>query len=339
MTFFARIVVAPSEQAIREVLLIHAMAGEVVWVAVALGVALGLHELGGRVAKVEGNRQRARLSDLGRGLAVRQVARVALRRGGQVGGGVAQRNPPLGYPNRVEGLKRGDRHRQPLRVGIPHVFRREDHHAPRNEQRVFPRLQHSREPIDRRVGIAAAQALDERRGHVVMLFTALVEEQHPVLGGLADLVLGEDALLRTGRAQGDRLFEEIQRPARVAFGPSRDLAQQRRIAGHASIAQPALAIAQRPAQERHHLLDAQRLQREDFTAREQGRVDFEAGVLGGGPHQDNRPVLDVVQERILLAAVEPVDFVDEENRLLAALAPRVRLRDQFQVSDRATRRR
>src|SRR3990172_3267732 len=79
------VVVAAAREALGEVLLLHAVAGIIVRVAIALGVALGLHQLGGRVAQVERDGERAGVVDLGRRLAIRKVARVALGRGRQVG--------------------------------------------------------------------------------------------------------------------------------------------------------------------------------------------------------------------------------------------------------------
>ena len=61
-----------------------------------------------------------------------------------------------------------------LRVGQPDVFRREDDHSPDDEERVLAGLDHSRQPVERGVGVGAANRLDERRDGVVVEVGLLV---------------------------------------------------------------------------------------------------------------------------------------------------------------------
>ena len=58
----------------------------------------------------------------------------------------------------------------------------------------------------------------------------------------------------------------------------------------------------------------QRLELEDLAARDQRRVDAEERVLRRRADQDDQPVLDVVEQHVLLGAVEAVDFVEEQDR-------------------------
>ena len=53
-------------------------------------------------------------------------------------------------------------------------------------------------------------------------------------------------------------------------------------------------------------------------AGDEGRVHLEEGVLGRGPHEHEQPVLHGVEQRILLAAVEAVDLVHEQDGAQAA---------------------
>ena len=57
---------------------------------------------------------------------------------------------------------------------------------------------------------------------------------------------------------------------------------------------------------------------------QQGRVDREEGILGGGADQDDQPVLHRGQQGVLLATVEAVDLVDEEDGAPTVLAERRR---------------
>jgi len=60
----------------------------------------------------------------------------------------------------------------------------------------------------------------------------------------------------------------------------------------------------------------QALEHVDATAGEEGRDDLEGRVLGGRAHQDDRAVLDVREEGVLLRLVEAVDLVHEEHGAL-----------------------
>ena len=63
-----------------------------------------------------------------------------------------------------------------------------------------------------------------------------------------------------------------------------------------------------------HLLVRQRLELDHGAAGDEGGVDLEVGVLGRRPDQRHEPALDPGQERVLLALVEAVDLVEEEDR-------------------------
>ncbi len=67
----------------------------------------------------------------------------------------------------------------------------------------------------------------------------------------------------------------------------------------------------------------ERLELVQLAAGDERRDDLEIGVLGGGPDEGDDPVLDRVQERILLGLGEPVDLVDEEHGPPAGLSPPV----------------
>ena len=54
--------------------------------------------------------------------------------------------------------------------------------------RVLAGRDHRREPVERRVGIVAAQALDERRDRVVVAVAGPVVGEHPLLRGGLDVL-------------------------------------------------------------------------------------------------------------------------------------------------------
>ncbi len=71
--------------------------------------------------------------------------------------------------------RRTRRRRRPLGdeqargIGHPDVLRRRDHQAAGDEAGVLAGLEHARHPVERGVGVAAPDALDEGADHVVVL--------------------------------------------------------------------------------------------------------------------------------------------------------------------------
>ena len=79
----------------------------------------------------------------------------------------------LGQPDVLDGAGRrfGDEER--VRIGEADVFGREDDEPARDEARVLARFEHAREPVQARIGIGAADRLDERGDDVVVLVVAV----------------------------------------------------------------------------------------------------------------------------------------------------------------------
>ncbi len=78
----------------------------------------------------------------------------------------------------------------------------------------------------------------------------------------------------------------------------------------------------------------QSAQDHDLAARQDRGVQLEGRVLGGGPDQDDRAVLHIRKEAILLGAVEAVDLVDEQEGALPHLPALGRgFEDLAQVGD------
>ena len=96
---------------------------------------------------------------------------------------------------------------------------------------------------------------------------------------------------------------------------------------------PALEHFRAP-DERFHSLGVKPVQHQHLRARQKSAVQLEGRIFGGGAHEDDRAVLDIGQKRILLRFVEAVDFIHEEQRAAALLAPDARLLEDFlQVGD------
>ena len=179
------------------------------------------------------------------------------------------------------------------------------------------------EPVERRVGVVAAEALDER-GHGVVV---------PVAGA----VIGEDALL--GRrldvleAWGDapllvadvlalgergRALEHVEGRARVATGEADQviegvLGERHATIGTESAGEAALFVFERPADDGRHVVIAEWLESPDAHPGQERGVDLEVRVLGRRADERDRAVLDMGEQRVLLGLVESMDLVEEQH--------------------------
>ncbi len=108
---------------------------------------------------------------------------------------------PSGIPTYLHGVGRGDRDHERLRVRHPDVLGRADHDPARDEPGVLAGLDHSREVVQRGVGVGTPDRLDERADHVVVLIALpIVAKQGAIDRGGDDLVRdhGLRRILRVG---------------------------------------------------------------------------------------------------------------------------------------------
>ena len=123
-----------------------------------------------------------------------RVAALDLVAVGHVGHRLGQRQLTLRQADEFRRLQGGGSDQQRPRVGVANVFRGADDHAASDETRILAGLQHPRQPVDGSVGVAAAHALDEGAGNVVMGVAAAVVVEglalNRVLSGLRVMVGG-----------------------------------------------------------------------------------------------------------------------------------------------------
>ena len=106
---------------------------------------------------------------------------VALGSGGQVETSLCQVKPPFRHTHVVEGLGAPGHHPNGVGVGHAHVFTSQDEHAAENEARIFAGIQHACHPVQSRVGIGAAQTLDEGTDGVEVSVAILVVQDSTAL--------------------------------------------------------------------------------------------------------------------------------------------------------------
>ena len=152
----------------------------VVRVLVSLAVAEIFHQLGRRVPYHKRHRlvnfpervlSRRKISDL---------HRVRFRRHGEIDDRLGQMHRTFRHSDKVTSLIRRHRNLQRTRIGKTYIFTGKARHAPRNVKRILARFQHTRQPINGRVGIGIPHRFVQRGNQIVMLLSLfIVKERFP----------------------------------------------------------------------------------------------------------------------------------------------------------------
>ena len=269
------------------------------------------------------------LAHVSQGFIDSHVCGVALRRRRHVDRRVSQRDPRLGHAHHLRGARGIHRHAEGIRIRQAHILAGADDDAPGDEADILSGIQHEGQPIERRIGVAAAHRLDEGRNRIVV----------PVARAIVANGLFLDALLGHrqrhvhhaglgGRRRERGHFERRQGLAHVAVRLEGEVSQRLFIDLQAHGPQPALLIGDGAAQQGRHGFVGHGLEGENLRAREHGRVDGEVGVLRRRADEAHRALLEMRQQHVLLRLVEAVQLVDKEDGALPVQAhSRARLRN------------
>src|SRR3954468_24030739 len=80
-----------------------------------------------------------------------------------------------------------------------------------------------------------------------------------------------------------------------------------------------LFVGQRPAKHNDDLVFGERSQFEDLRPGDEGGIDEEKWIMGGGADEPNRAAFHIRKQHILLRFVKSVDFVNEQQRRLSGI--------------------
>ena len=174
------------------ILLVDEVSREIVGILVILAVAQLLHQAGGGVAQVERHGGVARLVYQGEGVIDGEVGAVALGAGGKVDGAFTQGDAALWPAYLVDDVKRGVGQQQGIGVGQADVLGCKDAQPPGDELGVLAASDEPCQPIDGRIGVAAAYALDEGRDDIVVHLAALVKRERVLLQAVGDDIVVDD---------------------------------------------------------------------------------------------------------------------------------------------------
>ena len=126
-------------------------------VLVSLSVPELFHQPGRRIENVRRRRQRTELLGRPLGLAPGNIGAVRFRRGAEVNHQFGDRQLAFRRAEPLVGVPRGNRHLQSLRVGQTDILRRKPGQPPQKVERILPAGNHPRRPVERSVGVGAAQ--------------------------------------------------------------------------------------------------------------------------------------------------------------------------------------
>ena len=242
---------------------------------------------------------------------------VRLRRQREVDDGLGEVETRFGHADELDGAGGGVGHEQRLRVGHADVLGGQDHEAARHETWVLPRFQHARQPVQPRIRIRPADALDERGQDVVVLVVAVphgAQRQRRFGVGERHIL----TVLLGGQRAGD--LERREGVAGVAFRPVGQVVERVGVDGELGVAEAALGVGERALEQRPDVVGLERIEPEERRSRQERSSQGEVRVLRRRADQYDQAFLDVWQQRVLLGAVEAVHLVEEEDRALAVLA-------------------
>ena len=256
-------------------------------ILVVLAIAQLLHEFGGRIAQMQRHGGVTRLVDQCQCLVDGQIGTVALGRRSQIDGTLAERNASLGPADLADDIKCGVGQEQSVGVGQTDVLGRTDAQPPGNELGVLAAGDEPGQPVDCRIGVATAYALDKRRDDVVVHLAALVEVDGILLQTVSYNLVVDDKWLKRSQRLHDEV-EDVEQLACVAAGKSQQCVGL--LDAHLAVLKHLVGL-DGPVEQLQQVVAVQWLQHIDLRPREQRPDDLERGVLGGGPDEGDRAIL------------------------------------------------
>ena len=319
--FICGAVVDTVAEIFRKALHIGDLAFYVVGVLIAFAVVQIFHQSGRGVAQMQGNGFGSGLFDIALDVAISGVQRVGFRCYRKIDDGLRECEIAFGHADKIHGIARGHAEGEGVGIGEADIFDGHANHAAGNVERIFTGFDHSSQPVQCGVGITVAHGFVQGGDEVVMFFAGFVVEQGAFLEGVANDVVGDLCGPSAGvlcQASGD--FEDVVSAAGIAAGIAGDFFED--VVGGLQVhsAKAAVFIGESALEELHDLIFGQRLQNVYAAAGEQGTVDFERWIFGGGADEPDVALFHVREKCVLLGFVEAVDLVDEDDGAGAILA-------------------
>ncbi len=236
---------------------------------------------------------------------------VRFRSASQIGNELCQTELAFGQSDQFTRVSRCNRQRQCLRVGVSDIFAGQDHHSPADEANILTTLEHSRQPIECRIGITPANRFDQGARDVVVQISRCVVVDDSLLEAFADQRQIDANRWLIDRA--DCNLQRSQNSTRIAVAHVDQKLGGVVVDRDVESPESTELVLQGAVDQLPQVFGLKRLELKDLTPAEKSSVDGEERVLGRGADEDHDSFLDIGEERILLRLVEAVDFVDEEQ--------------------------
>ena len=183
-------------QCIGEILLGRKVAGEVVRILIAIVIPQLLHQFCRRITDGQRHRLVACAPHEFKGSVHTEIGTVALRRGGQIDRRLCQWDAAFGPADLHHGVEGGIGQQQGVGIGQSDILCGTDHETAGDELRVFPTLDHACQPVERSVGVRAADALDEGRDDIIVHLPVLIVGQRILLQPIHHQFIGDSDFVR-----------------------------------------------------------------------------------------------------------------------------------------------
>ena len=239
---------------------------------------------------------------------------VGFRRAGQVDRRLREVELGLGQPDVLDRLRGRHRDHQRARIRQPDVLARVHDHPPGDEPGVLARLEHPGQPEERRVGIGPADALDERRDHVVVRVALAVVDDRLLLHGVGRAARGVTVSSPADRAARTAASSPVSAIRASPPATSTRCSSASSSARPPCLARPRSSSARACSSSARSSSGDERLELQQDAPREQRRVQREVRVLRRRADQRHGPLFDGRQEHVLLRLRPAVHLVDEQHR-------------------------
>lgn len=228
-------------------------------------------------------------------------------------GGVGEGDSALGHTEEFEGLLGGDGDLEGGGVSEADVFGGGNDETSGDETGVFSGVEHFGEPVEGGIGIRAADGLDEGGDGVVVLVAIGVVEDGLLLNGFGGDGEVEDDGAIDGRGGENCKFERGEGFAGVAIGFFGEVVEGVVVGLDGHFSKAPFFVMNGAVEEGNEVGGGDGFELENLGAGDEGGVDVEVGIVGGGSDEADGAAFEVGEEGVLLGFVEAVDFVDEED--------------------------
>lgn len=292
----------------------------VVVLKVGVGGVVGAGDFfAGLGAEVGRDGEGATAFDIGDGGIEGGVGAVGFWGGGEVNGGVGERDAAFGHAEEIEGLLGGEGDSQGVGIGESDVFAGGDDEAAGDKAWVFSGAEHFGQPVEGGIGVAATDGFDKGRGGVVVGVPIGIVNDGLFLDGFGGDIESEvDAALVVGWSGEDGEFEGVEGFADIAVGHLREVVKGVLIGLDVVASEAVYGVGQGALEGGDEVGGGDGFELEDLRARDEWGVDVEVGVVRGGSDEADGAAFDVGEEDVLLGFIKAMDFVDEEDGGLVA---------------------